>query len=169
MHHLNSLHDLFVHELHDLYNAEQQLVTALPKMANAATAPELREAFNHHLKQTQNHVTRLEEIFNDVGTTKMGEECQAMKGLVKEGEKAIQAVGDTAVRDAALIASAQRVEHYEIAGYGCARTFANKLGYDKAADLLQQTLDEEGATDHKLTKLAEGGIFSSGINEKAVA
>jgi ferritin-like metal-binding protein YciE len=169
MHHLNSLQDLFVHELRDLYNAEQQLVMALPKMASAATAPELRDAFNHHLKQTQNHLTRLEEIFTDVGTTKLGEECQAMKGLIEEGEETIQAVGDTAVRDAALIASAQRVEHYEMAGYGCARTYAKKLGHDRAADLLQQTLDEEGDADHKLTKLAEGGIFSTGINEKAVA
>lgn len=169
MHHLNSLQDLFIYELRDLYNAEKQLVSALPKMANAATAPELRDAFNQHLKQTQNHVTRLDKIFTDLGTTQIGEECQAMKGLIKEGEEAIQAVGDTAVRDAALIASAQRVEHYEMAGYGCARTFADKLGYDKAADLLQQTLDEEGDADHKLTKLAEGGIFSTGINEKAVA
>lgn len=169
MHHLNSLEDLLVHELRDLYNAEQQLVTALPKMAKAATATELRDAFNNHLQETHQHVTRLEKIFTDLGISKTGKECQAMKGLIKEGEEAIQAVGDTAVRDAALIAAAQRVEHYEMAGYGCARTFADRLGYDEASDLLQQTLDEEGDADHKLTKLAEGGIFSVGINEKAIA
>jgi ferritin-like metal-binding protein YciE len=169
MHHFNSLNDLFVHEIRDLYNAEQQLVTALPKMANAATSPDLRDAFNQHLAQTRQHVTRLDKIFTDLGTSKSGEECQAMKGLIKEGEEAMNAMGDTAVKDAALIAAAQRVEHYEMAGYGCARTYARQLGYDEVADLLQQTLDEEGKTDHQLTRLAEGGIFSIGINEKAMA
>ncbi len=169
MHHLNSLQELFVHELRDLYNAEQQLVSALPKMARAATSSDLQSAFTMHLEETRTHVNRLEKIFNSLGTTSVGKECEAMKGLLKEGEEAINARGDSAVKDAALIAAAQRVEHYEIAGYGTARTFADQLGFDDAADLLQDTLDEEGAADKKLTKLAEGTVFSSGINERAVA
>jgi ferritin-like metal-binding protein YciE len=169
MQHLNSLQDLLVHQLNDLYSAEQQLAAALPKMVNAATSSELQNAFDQHLKQTHQHINRLENIFADLGIHKSGDECVAMKGLIKEGNETIRTVADTTVRDAALIASAQRVEHYEMAGYGCARTFANKLGYGEAADLLQQTLDEEGDTDKKLTKLAEGSIFKTGINEKAMA
>jgi ferritin-like metal-binding protein YciE len=169
MQHLNSLQDLLVHQLNDLYSAEQQLAAALPKMVNAATSSELQNAFDQHLQQTHQHINRLENIFADLGIHKSGDECVAMKGLIKEGNETIRAVADTTVRDAALIASAQRVEHYEMAGYGCARTFANKLGYGEAADLLQQTLDEEGDTDKKLTKLAEGSIFKTGINEKAMA
>jgi ferritin-like metal-binding protein YciE len=169
MHHLNSLQELFVNELRDLYSAEQQLVSALPKMAGAATSNDLQNAFTKHLEQTRTHVTRLEKIFNALGTTGAGKECQAMKGLIKEGEDAINAMGDTAVKDAALIAAAQRVEHYEIAGYGTVRTFADKLGFDDAASILQDTLDEEGATDKKLTSLAEGNLFKTGINERAVA
>jgi ferritin-like metal-binding protein YciE len=167
MNHLNSLQDLFVHELRDLYSAEQQLVSALPKMARAASSPDLQTAFHEHLDQTRNHVTRLDRIFGQLGTSGMGKECEAMKGLIKEGEQTIQAGGDSDVKDAALIAAAQRVEHYEIAAYGAARTFAEKLGYDEAADMLQKTLDEEGKTDKKLTALAEGGIFKTGINERA--
>lgn len=169
MHHLNSLQELLVHELRDLYNAEQQLVAALPKMARAATSHDLQSAFTQHLVETRTHVTRLEKIFNGLGVMGTGKECEAMKGLIKEGEEAINSIGDSAVKDAALIAAAQRVEHYEIAGYGTARTFANKLGFDDAADLLQNTLDEEGSTDKKLTKLAEGTLFSTGINERAMA
>lgn len=169
MNHLNNLQELFIHELRDLYNAETQLVTALPRMAQSAHSTELKEAFNHHLDQTRNHVTRLDKIFSDLGTTGTGKQCEAMKGLIKEGEEVLNAGGDTAVKDAALIAAAQRVEHYEIAGYGVARTFAEELGYDDAAKLLQKTLDEEGNADKKLTKLAEGGLLRSGINKKAVA
>lgn len=169
MQHLNSLQDLLVHELNDLYSAEQQMVAALPRMVNAATSSELQNAFDQHLQQTRQHVNRLENIFADFRINKTGDECVAMKGLIKESDEAIRTVADTAVRDAALIASAQRVEHYEMAGYGCARTFANKLGYSEVADLLQQTLDEEGDTDKKLTRLAEGSIFKTGINEKAMA
>ncbi len=170
MHHLQNLQDLFIHELRDLYNAEQQLVTALPKMASAASTPELKEAFNHHLEQTRNHVTRLNTVFSELGTTGGGEECEAMKGLIKEGEDIINATaGNSAVKDAALIAAAQRVEHYEIAGYGTVRTYAQELGHSKAADLLQKTLDEEGKANKKLTSLAEGGLLSEGINEKASA
>lgn len=169
MHHLNSLHDLFVHELNDLYSAEKQLVTALPKMANAASSMELQDAFNLHLQQTRDHVHRLDSIFSDLGIARTEKECKAMKGLVEEGEEIIQGGGDRSVRDAALIAAAQRVEHYEMAGYGCARTFANKLGYSDVADTLQETLDEEGNTNKELTKLAEGSLFTTGINEKAAA
>jgi ferritin-like metal-binding protein YciE len=138
-------------------------------MAQNARSTELTEAFNHHLNQTRNHVTRLEEIFSQLGTTGMGKECEAMKGLIKEGEDIINASGNPDVKDAALIAAAQRVEHYEIAGYGTVRTYAEELGYDEAATLLQTTLDEEGKANKKLTTLAEGGLLSSGINEKAAA
>lgn len=169
MHHLNNLHDLFVHELRDLYSAEQQLVKALPKMANATTTPDLKEAFNHHLDQTRNHVSRLDKMFARLGTTSAGEECEAMKGLVKEGESIINGHGHSVVKDAALIGAAQRVEHYEMAAYGTARTYAEELGYDDIADWLQETLDEEGAANKKLTKLAEGGWLTSGINEEARA
>ena len=169
MHHLGSLQDLFVYQLRDLRSAEQQLVNALPKMAQAASSTDLRDAFNQHLEQTRNHVQRLDTIFSDLGMTPGSEECEAMKGLIKEGESAIKAQGDSVVKDAALIAAAQRVEHYEIAGYGTVRTYAKELGYDDAASLLDKTLDEEGNTDKKLTKLAEGGIFQSGINKRATA
>jgi ferritin-like metal-binding protein YciE len=169
MQHLNSLHDLFVHELRDLYDAEQQLVNALPEMAQAAHDTELREAFEHHLDQTRTHVKRLNTIFADLGMTAEGEECEAMKGLIKEGKDAIKAQADSVVKDAALIAAAQRVEHYEMAGYGSVRTYADEMGHDDIADLLQQTLDEEGNTDKTLTKLAKGGLLSSGINEEARA
>ena len=165
--HLDSLHNLFVNQLRDLYNAETQIVDALPKMASAATSPDLREAFEHHLKQTREHVQRLDQVFKGIGTSPQGEKCEAMEGLVKEGEEIIQATGASAVKDAALIAAAQRVEHYEIAGYGAVRTYAHELGYKDAASILQKTLDEEGATDKKLTKLAEGGLISSGINKEA--
>jgi len=169
MHQLQTLEDLFVHELRDLYNAEQQLVSALPKMAQAATSAELTEAFNHHLQQTKNHVNRLDTVFADLGTSSSGKVCQAMKGLISEGEEVMNTAGSSAVKDAALIAAAQRVEHYEIAGYGTVRTYAHELGYDKVANLLQQTLDEEGKADKRLTSLAEGGLLQTGINEKAVA
>jgi ferritin-like metal-binding protein YciE len=168
MEHLSNLNDLLVHELQDLYSAEQQLVTALPKMARAASSNELRDAFNHHLDQTRTHVSRLDEIFSMLNIQTNGKECEGMKGLIKEGESVIEAMADNDVKDAALISAAQRVEHYEIAGYGSARTFAEKLGYNEAADILQDTLDEEGQADKKLTKIAEGSMFMTGINEEAM-
>ncbi len=164
---LNSLQDVLAENLEDLYSAEQQLVEALPKMASAASHDELREAFEHHLNETQDHVRRLTEIFGGLGVTPSGKRCQAMAGLIREGEEVLTAQGDPVVRDAALIASAQRVEHYEIAGYGTARTLANELGYDDAEELLDQTLDEEGNADKLLTKIATGGMFKVGINERA--
>jgi ferritin-like metal-binding protein YciE len=155
---LNSLNDLLVEQLQDLYDAEQRLTKALPEMATAAKSTELKQAFQNHLRETQSHVTRLEEVFGILGKDPEAVTCHAMKGLIKEGEEMISARGDANVKDAALIAAAQRVEHYEIAGYGSARTFAEQLGHIDAARILQQTLDEEGAADKKLTQIAEQSI-----------
>ncbi len=166
---LNNLKDLYIEQLRDLYSAETQLVAALPKMAQAATSADLKTAFQEHLTETKDQQKRLERIFSELGTSPQGETCKAMEGLIKEGEQVIQAMGQPAVKDAALIASAQRVEHYEMAGYGTVRTFASELGYDNAKDLLQMTLDEEGSANKKLNAIAEGGLLSSGINEKAMA
>jgi ferritin-like metal-binding protein YciE len=152
---MDSLHDLYVDELKDLYNAENQLLKALPKMAKKASAPELQKAFADHLEVTSKQVERLVEIFEELGVSPKGKKCKAMEGLVEEGKEVIEEDGDPAVIDAALIACAQRVEHYEMAGYGCVRTFAKLLGYEEAAVLLQETLNEEGEADHKLTELAE--------------
>jgi ferritin-like metal-binding protein YciE len=152
---MNSLEDLFVNELKDLYSAEKQLLKALPKMAKAATSKPLQNGFTKHLKQTEGHVSRLEKVFEELGVSPRGKKCKAMEGLIEEGQEVIDEDADPSVKDAALIAAAQRVEHYEIAGYGCVRTYANLLNHKKAATLLQQTLDEEGDTDKTLTKLAE--------------
>ncbi|VTS00542.1 Uncharacterized protein OS=Pirellula staleyi (strain ATCC 27377 / DSM 6068 / ICPB 4128) GN=Psta_0826 PE=4 SV=1: DUF892 [Gemmata massiliana] len=152
---LNSLHDLYVEELKDLYSAENQLLKALPRMAKAATAPELKAAFTEHLTVTQKQVERLDQIFEELGVSPKGKKCKAMEGLIEEGKEIMQEDGEDSVIDAALIAAAQRVEHYEMAGYGCVRTFANLLGYEDAVTLLQETLDEEGEADKKLTELAE--------------
>lgn len=151
----NTLEELFVAQLHDLYDAEQQLTMALPKMRDAANSTPLKEAFAHHLTETERQVERLEEVFRMIGEEPKRETCAAMKGLIAEGEEMINAKGDPAVLDAGLIAAAQRVEHYEMAGYGTARTLAKRLGHLNAAELLQDTLDEEGAADEKLTEVAE--------------
>jgi len=153
----DSLNDLFLDHLNDLYDAEQRLTRALPKMAAAAHSPALKAAFTDHLRETQNQVSRLEQVFQSVGARPRSETCEAMQGLVAEGEEVIGSSGNPDVKDAALIAAAQRVEHYEMAGYGCARTFAQRLGKTEAVRLLQQTLEEEAAADKKLTALAEGG------------
>ncbi|MEY2548864.1 MAG: hypothetical protein QOD64_1446 [Verrucomicrobiota bacterium] len=155
---MDSLKDLYIDELKDLYNAENQLLKALPKMARKASAPELKKAFQDHLAQTEGHVTRLEKIFKGLDERPTGKTCKAMKGLVEEGKEVIEEDGDDSVLDAALIGAAQRVEHYEMAGYGVVRTFASLLGEDEARDLLQRTLNEEGETDKKLTALAESVI-----------
>ena len=152
---MDSLKDLYIDELKDLYNAENQLLKALPRMAKKASAPELKRAFQDHLVQTEGHVNRLEKIFKGLGEKPTGKTCKAMKGLVEEGKEIIEEDGDDSVLDAALISAAQRVEHYEIAGYGVVRTFASLLGENTAVDLLQRTLNEEGETDKKLTALAE--------------
>lgn len=152
---LSSLEDLFIDELKDLYSAENQLLKAIPKMAKAATSKELKAGFEKHLKQTAGHVERLEQIFADLDASPKGKKCKAIEGLVEEGAEVIDEDAEPEVKDAALIAAAQRVEHYEMAGYGCVRTYAKLLGNDKAVRLLQQTLDEEADTDKTLTKLAE--------------
>lgn len=166
---VNSMRDLFVDELRDLYSAENQLVSALPQMAAASKSDTLKSTFENHLEETRGHVRRLSEIFTDLGQSPNGKTCKAMQGLIAEGSEAIQMQGDPDVRDAALIGAAQRVEHYEMAGYGVARTFAKELGFDNAASKLQKTLDEEGRADKKLTSIAEGGLFRKGVNEKAIS
>jgi ferritin-like metal-binding protein YciE len=155
---LDSFEALFIEQLRDLYDAEQRLVKALPKMADAAHNNNLRIAFQQHLRETQEQAKRLERVFQLMGRKAEPKTCPAMKGLIEEGQEAIDAMGDPAVKDAALIAAAQRVEHYEIAGYGTVRTFAQRLGKQEAVNLLQQTLDAEAATDKKLTQLAEQAI-----------
>lgn len=155
---LTTLQDLFVHELKDLYSAETQLVKALPKLAKAATNEELKAGFEEHLEQTKEHVARLEQIAEACECKLSGHKCKAMEGLVEEGQELVSEDASDSVRDAALIGAAQRVEHYEIAGYGTARALATCLGYEDAAELLEQTLEEEKATDVKLTELAESAI-----------
>lgn len=155
---LNTLKDLYIHELKDLYSAEKQLIKALPKMAKAASNAKLADGFLKHLEETKVHAERLEEILKSHEQTTRGPKCKGMEGLIEEGTSMIEEEADEEVRDAGLIAAAQRVEHYEIAGYGCARTYAAAIGDKSGATLLQQTLDEEGATDKKLTALAESTI-----------
>ena len=155
---LDSLRDLLIEELRDLYNAETQLVDALPKMAEAATSQELKSAFQHHLEETRGHVSRLDRIFQQISEKSAGETCEAMKGLIKEGETLVKAEGNPDVRDAGLIGAAQRVEHYEMAGYGTARSLARRLGEDQVAETLQQTLNEEAKANEKLTSIAEGQV-----------
>ena len=152
---LDSLKELYIEQLRDLYSAENQILAALPKMADKAKHAELKSGFQKHQRQTQEQVQRLEQIFQALGEKPGGVTCEGMKGLLKEGEKTMKEKADSDVLDAALIADAQRVEHYEIAGYGCVRTYARMLGRFDDADLLQRTLDEEGQTDHILTDLAE--------------
>jgi ferritin-like metal-binding protein YciE len=158
---LNSLRDLLIDELRDLHDAENRLVKALPKMAKAASHDELKEGFEEHLEQTRDHVDRLERCFKLLGEKARSKTCHAMKGLIEEGNEAIQEDAPDAIRDAKMIGAAQRIEHYEIAGYGTARAFAETLGETKVANLLQETLDEEGDTNKKLTALAES------VNEEA--
>jgi ferritin-like metal-binding protein YciE len=152
---LDSLETLWVEELRDIYNAENQLLTALPKMAKKASSPELKQAFEEHLEQTKDHVERLEEIFEKMDKKPAGKTCKAMKGLIEEGSEMLEEDGEESVIDAGIIAAAQKVEHYEIASYGTVRAWASMLGEEDAAELLQQTLDEEGETDTRLTELAE--------------
>ena len=161
---LDSLHSLFVEELRDMYNGETQLLQALPRMAKAAGSSDLRQAFTMHLKETEGHVQRLERIFKDLGEHPKGKRCKGMEGLVEEGKDIMEKKGEAPVIDAALIAGAQRVEHYEIAAYGCLRTYARLLGNDNAAKLLDQTLAEEEAADKKLTEIGE-----SSVNNQAAA
>ncbi|HTC93078.1 MAG TPA: ferritin-like domain-containing protein [Terriglobales bacterium] len=152
---LENLNELLVEQLQDLYSAEDQITEALPKMAEAASSPELRRAFEEHLRQTEGHIERLEKCFESLNQEAEAKKCKGMQGLLKEGEEMMDEATEPEVLDAGLIAAAQRVEHYEIAAYGCARTYAQLLGLSDVANYLQQTLDEEKATDQKLTNLAE--------------
>src|SRR5687768_9935308 len=160
---LETLKDLYIHELKDLYSAEKQLIRALPKMAKAASNKQLKAAFQEHLGQTEEHVARLEQVLESHDETTRGPKCKAMEGLVEEGSEMIKEEADEEVRDAGLIAAAQKVEHYEIASYGCARTYAQLIGDKEGARILQTTLNEEGATDKKLTQLAMSTINVSAL------
>ena len=152
---LDSMHDLLLEELRDLYNAEQQLVKALPKIVETVTTPTLREALTSHLRETEGHVVRLDRIFSGLGEKSSGKKCKGMEGLLDEGEDVLDEHGADAVRDAGIIAACQRVEHYEIAAYGCAVNFARLLGHQDVAMLLEETLSEEKAADEKLSAIAE--------------
>jgi ferritin-like metal-binding protein YciE len=158
----NTLHEAFLDELRDMYHAEKQLTNALPKLAKKAKNPDLTEAFQSHLAETENHVTRLEQVFAELGETAKAKTCNGMKGIIEEANEMIGESFDDQTMDAVLIASAQRAEHYEIAAYGTLVTWARTMEHDSAADLLQQNLDEEKAADEKLTDIAE-----SGVNEQA--
>jgi ferritin-like metal-binding protein YciE len=155
---IESMEELFLQQIEDLYDAEKRLVKALPKMAEASTSLGLQQAFTSHLQETEGHVSRLETIFRQLGKDPKAETCAAMKGLVTEGEEVVSHIDESPLRDAGLIAAANRVEHYEIAAYGSARTFAETLGLTQAAALLEQTLQEEKAADQKLTHLAQAMV-----------
>jgi ferritin-like metal-binding protein YciE len=152
---IDSLRELYVEQLRDLYDAENQLIKALPKMAKEASSDELREAIEEHLEQTRDQAERLEQIFEQLGEKAKGKKCKGMQGLLEEGKETLEEDMEEDTKDAAIIAAAQRVEHYEISGYGTARTYANLLGENEAAGLLEETLNEEKETDQKLTQLAE--------------
>jgi ferritin-like metal-binding protein YciE len=162
---IQTMEDLFVEQIQDLYDAEQRLVKALPKMAEVSTSAELRSAFESHLQQTEGHVQRLEQVFAELGQDPKKETCDAMKGLIKEGEKTME-IDDPALRDAAMIGAVNRVEHYEIAGYGTARTLANALGLSRSANLLEATLEEEKRADAKLTQIAEQSVNQNAMRPR---
>jgi ferritin-like metal-binding protein YciE len=164
----NSLNDVLQEQLEDIVSAEQQLVQALPKMAQAASSDQLREAFEHHLEETRGHLQRAQDALDELGVSAPSTECKGMKGLIAEGEEIVTATGDSLAKDAALIAAAQRVEHYEIAAYGTARQLASDLNLSGIRDLMDQTLDEESQADKLLTKIATGGMFKAGVNQQAV-
>jgi ferritin-like metal-binding protein YciE len=153
-----TIHDAFVEELRDTYDAEKQLIKALPKMAKAASSAELRSAFETHLEETRGHVERLEQVFESLEEKVKGKHCEGIAGIIEEGKSIMGEDFDEAAMDACLIAAGQRAEHYEMAAYGTLVAWARAMGHTEAADLLQETLDEEKATDEKLTTLAEGGI-----------
>ncbi len=165
---ITNLEQLYYDQIRDLYSAETQLTSALQEMASNASNEELRKAFEMHLEETRHQRARLEKICSRHGMTPEGEECDAMRGLIKEAKKHLSETTPGDVRDAVLIASANRVEHYEIAGYGVAKTFAKCLGFSDDVSLLDESLDEESAADEKVTKIATGGMFTSGVNQAAV-
>lgn len=156
--HLDTMDQLFIHELEDLYSAEDQIIHALPKMIDAASSPQLRQALQQHLETTKRQKGRLDECFRMIGRKPEKEKCKGMEGIIDEGAEVLAIDGDPEVKDAAIVAAAQRVEHYEIASYGSARNFAQRVGRADVADVLQQTLNEEGDTDHRLTSIAESSV-----------
>ena len=166
---LNSFENLYADQLNDLYSAETQLIEALPKMAEAASSPELQQAFTQHLEQTKGHAEIVQRLLSAVGEKAGGEKCKGMEGLLKEGKEVIEKRGDDAVKDAALIAAAQRVEHYEIAGYGTARAFAMQLGHNDAVNRLQEILNQESDANELLTKIATGEGGEVAINQEAAS
>jgi ferritin-like metal-binding protein YciE len=166
---IESMEDLFLEQIEDLYDAEQRLVKALPKMAEAATSPALRQAFESHLGETKGHVTRLEKVFQALRKKPKGQTCDAMKGLIEEGEDMVSNTDQSPLRDAGLIAAANRVEHYEIAAYGSVQAFAKTLGNMEAAKLLETTLNEEKKADEKLTKLAENSVNQEALRAAPVS
>ena len=155
---VNSLKELFVEELKDIYDAENQIVKALPKMVKATSTPELRQAFSEHLEKTKGHVQRLEQVFSQLGEEPKAKKCDGIRGIIEEGEDVIREGSEGPVRDAGLIAGAQRVEHYEMAVYGSLKTWAGQLGQSEAATLLEETLNEEKEADHTLTQIAASGV-----------
>jgi ferritin-like metal-binding protein YciE len=166
---LDTLEQLYISELRDLYSAENQLIKALPKMAKAASSDELKEAFEKHLEQTRGHVERLEHIFEQLDESPKGKTCHGMKGLIEEGSEMLKEDGEDSVLDAGIIVAAKKIEHYEIAGYGSVRTFASLLGKDEEARLLQSTLDEESETNEILNGLAESIVNPEAVNETQLA
>jgi ferritin-like metal-binding protein YciE len=166
---LDTLEKLYLNELRDLYNAEHQLLKALPKMAKGASSEELRDALENHLEQTQGHVERLEQVFEELDESPKGKTCYAMKGLIEEGSEVLKEDGEDSVIDAGIIVAAQKVEHYEIAGYGSVRTFAQLLGHQKAVKLLQTTLEEESQANELLNGLAENTVNPEALTESEMA
>ncbi len=162
---METLKDLFIEELKDLYHAEKQITKALPQMVKKATSEELKEAFESHLKETENQITRLEKVFKELDLTPRAKKCEGMEGIIQEGKTMMQELDKSDTLDAALIAAAQKVEHYEIASYGTVRTYAQQLNFKNAANLLQETLEEESATNEKLNNLALNKINAEAINE----
>jgi ferritin-like metal-binding protein YciE len=160
-----TLKDLFIDEIKDLYNAEKQITKALPQMAKKATSEELKEAFEEHLKETENQISRLEQVFKELDMAPRGKKCEGIEGIIEEGKSMIEELDKSDTLDAALIAAAQKVEHYEIASYGTVRTYAEQLNFSKAAELLQETLDEEAAANEKLNELALNNINMEAAEE----
>ena len=166
---LQSLDDVLQDQVKDLLSAEKQLVAALPKVAQEAHSEELKKAINEHLEETHGHLERLEQVTTILGMDSSATTCKAMQGLIAEGEEVLSKSGDPVAKDAAIIAAAQRIEHYEIAAYGTARTLAGELDQRDAEKLFTETLDEESAADKLLTKIATGGMFRSGVNQAAAS
>ncbi|MCB9431090.1 MAG: ferritin-like domain-containing protein [Ardenticatenaceae bacterium] len=166
---LTSLHTVYVHHLKDLYSAEKQIIEAAPAMIDAASSQEVKDAFADHLEESKSHLERVHALLQALEVNPGNTKCEAMEGIIKEGSNVVNSTGDADVKDVALIAAAQRVEHYEITGYGTARAFAATLGYSEAASELQLILNDEYDADGRLDKIAEGGLLKMGLNQEAVS